>query len=208
MYAVVQTGGKQYRVAAGDVVFVEKLPVEAGGEVELDRVLMIGDDSEPLLGAPLIEGARVAATVLDQTRADRILVFKKRRRHKYRRKQGHRQHLTVLRIEEILKPGAKRAKAKPAPKKALVKKEKAETPAAKTEAKKAAPKAAAKVPAKKAAAGKAAKPEAPKAPEAKAKTAPKKAAAGKAAKQAAPKSAKAPTKATKSKSAKPAKSKE
>jgi large subunit ribosomal protein L21 len=149
MYAVVQTGGKQYRVAAGDVVFVEKLPVEAGGEVELDRVLMIGDDSEPLLGAPLIEGARVAATVLDQTRADRILVFKKRRRHKYRRKQGHRQHLTVLRIEEILKPGAKRAKAKPAPekvgaKKVGAKKEKAEASDVKPAVKEAAPKAAPK----------------------------------------------------------------
>jgi large subunit ribosomal protein L21 len=191
MYAVVQTGGKQYRVAAGDVVFVEKLPVEAGGEIELDRVLMIGGDiggdKEPLLGAPLIEGARVAATVLDQARADRIIVFKKKRRHKYRRKQGHRQYLTVLRIEEILKPGAKRAKAKPAPKKASVKKEKAETPAP-----------------EKTAAEKTAKPEA----KAKtAKTAPKKAAAGKAAEDKgtdkAAKSAKSPRKPAKSKSAKP-----
>ncbi len=102
MFAVVRTGGKQYKVAKNDVIQVEKLPVEAGSEIALDDVLMIGDEAGITSGSPEITGARVTATVLEQRRDDKILVFKKRRRHNYRRKNGHRQHVTVLRIVDIL----------------------------------------------------------------------------------------------------------
>jgi large subunit ribosomal protein L21 len=109
MYAVVKTGGKQYRVVPGDVIRVEKLAAEAGTLIELDQVLMLGGaDSAIQVGTPRIEGAAVSAAVLEQLRDDTVLVFKKKRRHNYRRKKGHRQHLTVLRIAEILPPGAPR----------------------------------------------------------------------------------------------------
>ena len=115
MFAVIRTGGKQYRVAANDVISVEKLPGEAGATVELDEVLMLGDGADTTIGAPLVEGARVQATVLEQTRAPKILVFKKKRRKNYRRTQGHRQDLTVLRITEVLARPARPAKAEPKP---------------------------------------------------------------------------------------------
>jgi large subunit ribosomal protein L21 len=109
MFAVVKTGGKQYRVAPGDVIRVEKLAAEAGAVIELVEVLMLGGDGAGIeVGRPRIEGAAVTATVLAQTRGDKILVFKKKRRHNYRRKKGHRQDLTVLQIAEILPPGAER----------------------------------------------------------------------------------------------------
>jgi len=101
MFAVIKTGGKQYKVAKNDVILVEKLDVEAGADVSLDQVLMIGDDASTQLGAPIVAGASVSAKVLDQTQADKVLVFKKHRRHNYRRKNGHRQKLTVLRITDI-----------------------------------------------------------------------------------------------------------
>ncbi len=102
MFAVIQTGGKQYRVAEGDRISVEKLDVEPGGSVELDRVLMVGDgESAPTVGAPILAGATVTAEVVDQTRGKKIIVFKKKRRQNYRRKAGHRQHHTVLRITGI-----------------------------------------------------------------------------------------------------------
>ena len=101
MYAVIRTGGKQYRVAKDDVVFVEKLAGEPGATVTLDDVLMIGDGAATKAGAPRLEGAQVKATVLEQKRDDKVLIFKKKRRHNYRRKNGHRQSLTVLRINEI-----------------------------------------------------------------------------------------------------------
>ena len=103
MYAVVKTGGKQYRVAEGDVIKVERLDAEVGGSLDLDQVLMIGgaDGAEPKVGTPLVAGARVTAEVLDQARGPKIIVFKKKRRKGYRRKKGHRQDLTVLRIREI-----------------------------------------------------------------------------------------------------------
>lgn len=102
MYAVVKTGGKQYRVAPGAVIKVERLDAEVGAKIALDQVLMIGDDgAEPKVGAPLIEGASVAAEVLEQSRAPKIIVFKKKRRKNYRRKRGHRQLQTVLRINDI-----------------------------------------------------------------------------------------------------------
>ncbi len=97
MFAVIKTGGKQYKVAMDDVIVVEKLPGEAGSTITLDEVLMVGDK----IGAPKVDGAAVTATVVEQTRGDKIIVFKKKRRQTYRRKNGHRQDLTVLRITDI-----------------------------------------------------------------------------------------------------------
>ena len=105
MHAVVRTGAKQYRVAEGDVIKVERLEGEAGDTVTLGEVLMLGGDS-PEIGAPTVAGASIAAEILEQGRDAKIIVFKKRRRQNYRRKKGHRQHMTVLRIDEILTGGA------------------------------------------------------------------------------------------------------
>ena len=101
MFAVIRTGGKQYKVAKDDVLSVEKLAGEPGATIELAEVLMIGEGAEITTGTPLLTGASVAATVVEQTRAPKIIVFKKKRRKNYRRKKGHRQHQTVLRITEI-----------------------------------------------------------------------------------------------------------
>lgn len=101
MYAVIKTGGKQYRVAAGDVISVEKLAGEPGSTISLDTVLMVGDEGNQTVGTPTVEGASVTAEVLEQTRGDKIIVFKKKRRQGYRRKAGHRQDLTVLRITDV-----------------------------------------------------------------------------------------------------------
>jgi large subunit ribosomal protein L21 len=97
MFAVIQTGGKQYKVASGDVIRVEKLAGEAGSELVLDQVLMVGDK----IGAPVVAGASVKATVVAQARGEKIIIFKKRRRQNSRRKNGHRQDLTILRITDI-----------------------------------------------------------------------------------------------------------
>ena len=101
MYAVIKTGGKQYKVQKDDVIRVEKLEVEAGKNITLDEVLMLNDGKKSTIGAPLVAGAKVTAEVLEQTRADKVIIFKKKRRQNYRRKKGHRQHLTVLRIKDI-----------------------------------------------------------------------------------------------------------
>ena len=101
MYAVIKTGGKQYKVAKDDVILVEKLEVEAGKEISLDHVLMIGDGANVTIGQPTVKGAKVQATVVDQTKGDKVIIFKKNRRHNYRRKRGHRQNLTVLKITNI-----------------------------------------------------------------------------------------------------------
>ncbi|HVJ51136.1 MAG TPA: 50S ribosomal protein L21 [Aliidongia sp.] len=111
MFAVIRTGGKQYKVAKNDVIFVEKLPGEAGASVELADVLMIGDEAGVTAGTPELGGALVTATVLEQKRDDKVIVFKKKRRHNYRRKNGHRQYLTVLRITDIVASGAEPAAA-------------------------------------------------------------------------------------------------
>jgi len=111
MYAVVKTGGKQYRVSKEDVIIVEKLAADTGASVELDQVLMLDDGKDALIGTPLVDGARVAATVLDQARNDKVIIFKKRRRTGYKRLKGHRQQVTILRITDIL---AKGVKARPA----------------------------------------------------------------------------------------------
>lgn len=153
MFAVVKTGGKQYRVAEGDVIKVEKLDGEAGKNVTLDEVLMIGDDKGVKVGEPLLKGANVTAEVLEQKKDKKITVFKKKRRHNYRRKKGHRQEITVLRVKTIAATAAKKAAPKAAAETAPAK----EAAPKKAPAKKAAPKAAAKkAPAKKAPAKKAA----------------------------------------------------
>ena len=128
MYAVIHTGGKQYRVAKNDVIQVEKLPGAAGETIELDRVLMLGDGAEATIGAPLVDGALVSATILEQMRGPKIIVFKKKRRKNYRRTKGHRQDLTVLRSTDIVPAGAKPAKAQPKAKPAA-REAKPETPA-------------------------------------------------------------------------------
>lgn len=100
MYAVIKTGGKQYRVAAGDVIKIEKLDGEIGQTVDFDQVLMVGGD-DAKIGTPIVDGAKVSAEVLEQGKGDKVLIFKKKRRHKYRRLRGHRQQQTVLRISDI-----------------------------------------------------------------------------------------------------------
>ena len=127
MFAVIKTGGKQYRVAADDVISVEKLAGEAGDTVEFSNVLMVGGDAGIEVGSPTIEGATVAAEVVEQTKNRTVIVFKKRRRHNSRRRNGHRQLQTVVRITEILTGGAKPKKAA---KKAADKPAKAEVAAA------------------------------------------------------------------------------
>ena len=107
MFAVLKTGGKQYKVAKDDVIRVERLPGEAGQQIVFDQVLMVGEGASATAGAPLVAGASVAATLLEQGQGDKVVVFKKRRRHNYRRKRGHRQLLSILRIDEILTDGAK-----------------------------------------------------------------------------------------------------
>ncbi len=104
MYAVIKTGGKQYRVAANDVIEIEKVSGKVGDWVQFAEVLMVGGEKAEI-GAPLVKGASVAAEIEDQGRADKVVIFKKRRRHNYRRKKGHRQHLTTVRITEILTGG-------------------------------------------------------------------------------------------------------
>lgn len=100
MYAVIKTGGKQYKVTEGDELAVEKLGGEPGESVTLDHVLALGGDA-PKIGAPLVEGASVKAEILEQEQGDKVIVFKKKRRQNYRRKLGHRQLLTRLKITAI-----------------------------------------------------------------------------------------------------------
>ena len=124
MYAVVATGGKQYRVEAGTLLEVELLSGEVGSSVTFDRVLMIGDGDQVMVGTPLVPGASVIGTLMAQTRGPKIVIFKFKQKVKYRRRTGHRQHLTQVRIDAIhptaapasqptatAKPKATRAKA-------------------------------------------------------------------------------------------------
>ena len=156
MFAVLKTGGKQYRVQAGDVLRVEKLAADAGEKVQFNEILMVGST----VGTPLVEGAAVQADVIDQIKGDKVIHFvRRRRKHSSKRTKGHRQQLTLLKITEILEKGADKsgvkaaigagsvaavatAAAKPA-KKAAPKKEEAPKAEAKPEPKKAAPKKAA-----------------------------------------------------------------
>ena len=150
MYAVIKTGGKQYRVAADDVITIEKVAGDAGAKLEFAEVLMIGGDS-PKFGSPFISGAKVVAELVEHTRGPKVISFKKRRRKNSRRKRGYRDEITVLRITEILTDNAKPSIG-PRPKR-----EKVAAPAAEGDE---APAAKKKAPAKKAAA----KPAAKKAP--------------------------------------------
>ncbi|MFK8035140.1 MAG: 50S ribosomal protein L21 [Hyphomicrobiales bacterium] len=112
MFAVIKTGGKQYRVAADDEITIERLAGEAGDSIEFKEVLMVGGADAPLIGAPLVDGATVVAEIVRQARGDKIIIFKKRRRQNSRRRNGHRQDLTIIRVTDILTNG------KAAPKKA------------------------------------------------------------------------------------------
>ena len=112
MYAVIRTGGKQYKVAPQDVLQIEKIDGGAGDAVQFQEVLMISGEGEPHIGSPAIAGAVVSAEVVEQGRGPKVIIFKKRRRQNYRRKRGHRQELTTVRILEILADG--QAAAKPA----------------------------------------------------------------------------------------------
>jgi len=103
LYAIIQTGGKQYRVQPGDTIDVERLHAEPGAQVEFDQVLMVGDDSDVAVGQPFVPGARVQATVVDEARGKKIIIFKFKSKIRYRRKNGHRQHYTRLTIQNILK---------------------------------------------------------------------------------------------------------
>ena len=111
MFAVIKTGGKQYRVAADETLEIGNLPGEAGEEVTFGEVLMLGGD-QPKLGAPLVEGASVIGEIVEQKRSRKVIAFKKRRRHNSRRKRGHRQHLTLVRITDILTEPRKEKAAK------------------------------------------------------------------------------------------------
>lgn len=102
MYAVVQTGGKQYKVAEGEKLLVEKLEGKIGAAVSLDQVLAIGGEGDLKVGTPLLTNAKVEAQIAEQVLGDKIVVLKKKRRKGYRKKQGHRQHYTVLKIEKII----------------------------------------------------------------------------------------------------------
>ena len=101
MYAVIKTGGKQYRVAQGDVLRVEKLPVEAGSTVEIDQVLMVANGDDIKIGAPLVAGGKVTATVNGHGRGDKVMIIKFRRRKHHRKQMGHRQDYTELQITGI-----------------------------------------------------------------------------------------------------------
>ncbi|MCO6387101.1 50S ribosomal protein L21 [Aliihoeflea sp. 40Bstr573] len=140
MFAVIKTGGKQYRVAADQVLEIGRVEGEIGDIVEIGHVLAHGSGDDVTIGAPLVSGASVSAEIIDQNRAEKVIAFKKRRRQNSRRKRGHRQLLTTVRISEILLDGAKPSK-KASEKKAAKAEAGDEQPKA---AKKAAPKKAAK----------------------------------------------------------------
>ena len=155
MYALVKTGGKQYRVSKDDTILVERISADEGAEVILDNVVMLGDGDKVTIGTPRVEGAAVSATVMRQTRGPKIIIFRRKRRKNHRRTQGHRQDLTLLKINAIAEDG-KSLTPKAAPKKAAAKTEETKAEAKKAPAKKAAAKAEAKAAPKKAPAKKAA----------------------------------------------------
>ena len=101
MYAVIKTGGKQYRVSKDDVLTIERLPGDAGGKIEFDEVLMVGSGASVKVGTPTVAGAKVTAELIEQTRGPKLIAFKKRRRKNSRRKKGHRQDLSSVRITGI-----------------------------------------------------------------------------------------------------------
>lgn len=128
MFAVIKAGGRQHRVAANDVVEIDRIPGEVGDQIAFDQVLMVVGPDGSTVGTPVVEGASVAGELVEQTRSAKVIAFKKRRRQNSRRSRGHRQHLTLVRITEILTDG-KKAAAKPKP----IAPKPADEPAAKTE---------------------------------------------------------------------------
>jgi large subunit ribosomal protein L21 len=157
MYALVKTGGKQYRVSKDDTILVERLRAEEGEQIILNDIVLLGDGDKVTIGTPLVDGAGVSATVVRQTRGPKIIIFRRKRRKNHRRTQGHRQDLTLLKINDIAEDAKSLKTAKPAAKAAPKKAAPSDAPAKKAAAKKAAPKAAAaKKPAAKKAAPKAA----------------------------------------------------
>lgn len=117
-YAVIKTGGKQYKVSEGDRLVIEKIDGEAGDVVSFDQVLMLGGDNGVTVGSPLVEGAQVMGELVDVRKGKKVIIFKKRRRQNYRRTKGHRQWQAVVSISEIVMPGSKpktKASAKPKP---------------------------------------------------------------------------------------------
>ena len=146
MFAIIKTGGKQYKVAANDIIKIEKLEASAGDTVEFTDVLMMGEGATVKIGAPLVANAKVSGSVLEQIRDDKVIIFKKNRRHNYRRKNGHRQYLTVVRITDLAGDGMK--SSAPKIEKAAVVPTKAISKAEAAPKKVAAPKAAAKPKAK------------------------------------------------------------
>jgi len=129
MFAVIRTGGKQYRVMPNDVLKIEKLPGDAGETITFTDVLAVGSDAGFTIGAPLVAGATVTATVIAQDRLDKIIISKKRRRQNSRRKNGHRQHVTVLRVAGINADGHAMSAATPAAAEAPTTEADVETPA-------------------------------------------------------------------------------
>jgi large subunit ribosomal protein L21 len=154
MYALVKTGGKQYRVSKDDTILVERIAADEGAEVILNDIVMLGDGDKVTIGTPKVDGAAISATVVRQTRGPKIIIFRRKRRKNHRRTQGHRQDLTLLKINDIAEDAKKLAQAKPIAKKLAPK---TDVAAKKTAAKKAA--VAKKPTAKKAAATKAAQKE-------------------------------------------------
>jgi large subunit ribosomal protein L21 len=102
VFAIIKTGGKQYKISEGDIIKVEKLEVGDGGVVEIKDVLAVSKKDGLIIGTPFVEGAKVVVEVLENTRNRKVIVFKKKRRHNYRRKQGHRQYQSVLKVAEIV----------------------------------------------------------------------------------------------------------
>ena len=115
-YAIVETGGKQYKVTPGQKISVDRLPCSEGDDIELSRVLLITDGKDTVIGSPIIDGAKVVATCLGEAKGDKVIVFKYKPKVRYRRKKGHRQLHAKLEIKEILKPGQE-ATAQKAPRK-------------------------------------------------------------------------------------------
>ncbi len=138
MYALVKTGGKQYRVSKDDTILVERLSADEGEQIILSDIVMLGDGDKVTIGTPRVDGAGVSATVVRQTRGPKIIIFRRKRRKNHRRTQGHRQDLTLLKINEIAEDARSLKTAKPetkaAPKKATAAKK---APAKKVAAKKA-----------------------------------------------------------------------
>jgi large subunit ribosomal protein L21 len=126
MFAVIQTGGKQYKVSPGQLIVVEKLPGESGQTLQFDQVLMVSIEGSLTIGQPTVSGASVSALLVEQSRTDKVIVFKKRRRQGYRRKKGHRQDITVLRISDISLGGVSK---KTSPSTASKKEKEASSPA-------------------------------------------------------------------------------